>query len=165
MTCRSRLTGINHPDSLDKERLDSALIELAAFSSIIKQHNLPLEWDWIDKVTMDLGEQIRRPAGGTMVIYDKNRDNYGYNQTIPTQVDNFTINLMKKNATGKYVVGQVVDSCNFTIHFTFTIPMGTTVDVPQDAGFEYKARRAVYRLRRYLGPLHPLQGYVRRGRC
>lgn len=133
-----KLTGINHPDSLDKERLDSALIELASFSSIIKQHNLPLEWDWIDKVTMDLGEQIRRPAGGTMVIYDKNRDNYGYNQTIPTQVDNFTINLMKKNATGKYVVGQVVDSCNFTIHFTFTIPMGTTVDVPQDAGFEYK---------------------------
>lgn len=133
-----KLTGINHPDSLDKERLDSALIELASFSSIIKQHNLPLEWDWIDKVTMDLGEQIRRPAGGTMVIYDKNRDNYGYNQTIPTQVDNFTINLMKKNASGQYVTGQVVDSCNFTIHFTFTIPLGTTVDVPQDAGFEYK---------------------------
>ncbi|MBR3408562.1 MAG: hypothetical protein IKG86_06945 [Paludibacteraceae bacterium] len=133
-----KLTGINHPDSLDKERLDSALIEMASFSSIIKTHNLPLEWDWIDQVTMDLGEQIRRPAGGTMVIYDKNRDNYGYNQTIPTKVDNFTINLMKKNASGQFVTGQVVDSCSFTIHFTFTIPMNTTVSIPEDAGFDYK---------------------------
>ena len=75
----------------------------------------------VQRVTLDLGEQRRRPAGNTMVVYDKNRDSYGYNQTIPTAVDNFTINLMKKNAAGQYVVGQVVDSCDFKIHFTFTL--------------------------------------------
>ena len=133
-----KLKGINHPDSLGKERLDSALIDVASFSSIIRQHNLPLEWDWIDKVTLDLGEQIRRPAGNTMVIYDKNRDSYGYDQTIPTEVDNFTINLMQKNSAGQFVVGNVVDSCSFVIHFTFTIPNGQKVDVPSDAGFDYK---------------------------
>ena len=133
-----KLTGINHPDSLGKERLDSALIEMASFTSVIQQSNLPLQWDWIDQVTLDLGEQIRRPDGNTMVIYDKNRDNYGYGQTIPTEVDNFTINLMNKNSAGQFVVGQVVDSCDFVIHFTFTIPAGEIVDVPEDAGFAYK---------------------------
>ena len=133
-----KLKGINHRDSLDKERLDSALIETASFNSIIKTNNLPLEWDWIDQVTLDLGEQIRRPAGNTMVVYDKNRDNYGYNRNIPTAVDKFTINLMAKNAAGQYVVGQVIDSCNFVIHFTFTVPEGRQVDIPEDAGFKYK---------------------------
>lgn len=128
-----KLKGINNPDSLDKERLDSALIEMASFTSVINTHNLPLEWDWIDQVTLDLGSQIRRPAGNTMTIYDKDRDNYGYNQQIPTRVRDFTINLMK-NATP----GQVIDSCNFTIHFTFTIPAGQTVTVPPDAGFDYR---------------------------
>lgn len=132
-----KLKGINDPDSLDKERLDSARISMASFRSIIKQHNLPLEWEWIDKVTLDLGNQLRRPAGNTMTIYDKTRDNYGYNQTISTDVDHFTITLMKKNSAGQYVIGQVIDSCNFTIHFTFTIPAGTEVLVPEDAGFEY----------------------------
>ncbi len=133
-----KLTGINHPDSLAKERLDSALIEIASFSSIISQNNLPLKWEWIDSVTLDLGEQIHRPARNTMVVYDKYVDNYGYDQTIPTKVDNFTINLMKKNSAGQYIVGQVVDSCNFTIHFTFTIPKDTIVEIPKDAGFNYK---------------------------
>ena len=45
---------------------------------------------------------------------------------------------MKKNTAGQYVVGQVVDTCNFVINFTFTIPAGLQVDVPSDAGFEYK---------------------------
>ena len=133
-----KLKGINHPDSLDKERLDSALIETASFNSIINTNNLPLEWEWIDQVTLDLGDQIRRPAGNTMVVYDKNRDNYGYNRNIPTAVDKFTINLMAKNAAGQYVLGQVIDSCNFVIHFTFTVPAGRQVDIPEDAGFKYK---------------------------
>ena len=133
-----KLKGINHRDSLAHERLDSALIETASFSSVIKTHNLPLRWEWIDRVTLDLGDQIRRPAGSTMVVYDKNRDSYGYGQNIPTAVDQFTINLMAKNAAGQYIIGQVVDSCDFTVHFTFTIPNGTTVTLPDDASFDYK---------------------------
>lgn len=128
-----KLTGINHPDSLGKERLDSAMIEVASFTSVIQTNNLPLEWEWIDSVTLDLGAQLRRSAGNTMVIYDKNRDSYGYGQTIPTNVDQFTINLMKGTTPGA-----VIDSCNFTIHFTFTIPDGVVVTVPEDAGFDYK---------------------------
>ena len=133
-----KLTGINSAENLDNERLDSALIDKASFSSFIRQNNLPLEWEWIDRVTLELGEQIHRPAGNTMVVYDKARDNYGYNRNIPTEVDHFTINLMKKNSAGQYVVGQVVDSCDFKINFTFTIPNGREVVIPEDAGFDYK---------------------------
>lgn len=132
------LTGINHPDSLNKERLDSARIKLASFTSVIKQENMPLEWDWIDQVTLDLGEQIQRKKGNTVVIYDKTRDHYGYGQTIPIKVDDFTINLMKKNASGQYVVGQVVDTCKFVLHVTFTVPDGTTVTIPSSANLSYK---------------------------
>ena len=133
-----KLTGINSAENLDNERLDSALIDKASFSSFIRQNNLPLQWEWIDRVTLELGEQIHRPAGNTMVVYDKARDSYGYNRNIPTEVDHFTINLMKKNSAGQYVVGQVVDSCDFKINFTFTIPNGREVVIPEDAGFDYK---------------------------
>jgi len=128
-----KLTGINKSATLNDERLDSALIEMASFSSIINTHNLPLEWDWIDMVTLELGEQIKRPAGNTMTVYDKNVDHYGYGQNIPTKVDNFTINLIKDG-----IVGQVIDSCNFIINFYFTVPLGQTVLIPEDAGFDYK---------------------------
>ena len=133
-----KLTGINSAENLNNERLDSALIDKASFSSIIRRNNLPLEWEWIDQVTLKLGDQLHRPAGDIMVVYDKNRDHYGYNQNIPTEVDHFTINLMKKNAAGQYVVGEVVDSCDFKINFTFTVPAGQEVEIPENAGFDYE---------------------------
>ncbi len=133
-----KLTGINSAENLNNERLDSALIDKASFSSIIRRNNLPLEWEWIDQVTLKLGDQLHRPAGDIMVVYDKNSDHYGYNQNIPTEVDHFTINLMKKNAAGQYVVGEVVDSCDFKINFTFTVPVGQEVEIPENAGFDYE---------------------------
>ena len=135
-----KLKGINKPDAAGNldERLDSAYIDLASFASLIKTKNdLPLPWEWIDKVTLDLGEQIDRPAGNTMVVYDKTKDNYNYGQTIPTQVDNFTINLMKyKNMTPSAT--NIIDSCKFFVHFTFTVPGGTDLTIPANSGFEYK---------------------------
>ena len=133
-----KLTGINEAENIMGERLDSALIDTASFSSYIKTYNLPLEWEWIDSVTLELGEQINRPERNTMVVYDKNRDHFGYEQEIPTVVDHFTINMMKKNSAGQYITGSVVDSVSFKINFTFTIPTGKTVTVPKDAAFDYK---------------------------
>ena len=69
------LTGINDKDSVlaGKERLDSALIDMASFASTITRNGgLPLDWEWIDSVTLDLGNQINRPAGNVMTVYAKN---------------------------------------------------------------------------------------------
>ena len=140
-----KLNGINNPDSLGKERLDSALIEVASFASTIRTKNgLPLQWEWIDKVTLDLGDRVHRPTGNTMTVYEKNNPDFAeyneYGQRVETNVDNFSIVLMKKlhpSGIAEYV-NNVVDSVQFMVHFTFTIPLGTTVTVPKEAGFDYQ---------------------------
>lgn len=135
-----KLTGIN--DATMSERIDSALISNATFSSIIIPENLPLEWEWIDEVKLDLGEQIHRPSGNVMVVYKKGDSNAGYNQSIPTSVDNFTICMMKdrnldpKKDQLKYA-SNVLDSCSFGVDFTFTVPLGKQVEVPPTAKFRY----------------------------
>lgn len=140
-----KLNGINHPDSIGKERLDSALIEVASFASTIRtKNNLPLQWEWIDRVTLDLGTRVHRPAGNTMVVYDKTDPNFSqynaYGQRVETNVDNFSIVLMKNlhPTTLPEYVTNVVDSVQFMVHFTFTIPNGQVVNVPKDAGFDYQ---------------------------
>ncbi|MBO5618398.1 MAG: hypothetical protein J5902_00250 [Paludibacteraceae bacterium] len=137
-----KLNGIN--DAIDNERLDSARIENASFASIINPDNLPLEWEWIDTVSLDLGTQINRPAGNTMVVYKKG-DTGGYNQSITTDVDNFSLSMMKnrslnpKTDWAKYD-NNVIDSCAFKVNFTFTIPDGQKVEIPSNAKFRYDLR-------------------------
>ncbi|MBO6306216.1 MAG: hypothetical protein J6M55_01785 [Paludibacteraceae bacterium] len=132
-----KLKGINESGSLSEERIDSALVEVASFASTIKRiGGLPLEWAWIDRVTLDLGKQISRPAGNTMTVYTKG-DGYGYTNSIPTPVDNFTI-VMMKDRNGKPSNSNVIDTCAFDIHFYFTIPADTSFTVPQSAAFSYK---------------------------
>ena len=134
------LKGVNK--ELGGERLDSALIDMASFQSVInKKNGLPLKWEWVDGVTLELGAQIKRPKGNTMQVYTKgDADDYG--TPIETVVDNFVISLMKKQLNPKTDQSlydyNVIDSCTFYINFTFTVPEGTTVDVPKDAGFEYQ---------------------------
>ena len=142
-----KFKGINHPDSLLKERIDSARIEMASFASTIVGENLNLEWDWIDSITLDLGAQISRNDGNVMTVYTK-RDPQGanYGTKINTDVDNFSLCLMKNRNLDpnniydipKYTDPQnILDSCLFKINFTFTIPDGTTVTIPDNAKFDY----------------------------
>lgn len=139
-----KLSGINEPYSVLGERLDSALIELASFTSRIETNHLPLRWEWIDRVSIDLGPQVTRPAGNLMTVYDKNRDTdpdiYNYGKEVPMSVDNFSIVMMKdRNPKGGWAAYQynVVDTCLFHIYFTFTIPNGVELIIPTDAEFEY----------------------------
>lgn len=132
-----KLSGINNPDSLGKERLDSAWIEHANFASTIQAiDGLPLDWKWIDKVTLDLGSQIRRAKGHVMTVYQKG-EGYNFGDSIPTDVDDFSICLMK-NLNFPPHFTNVIDSCQFNIQFTFTIPEDTSFAVPADAAFAYK---------------------------
>ena len=135
-----QLNGINTSGSLDSMRIDSAFVELASFTSTISPIDLPLNWEWIDKVTLDLGPQINRSSGNTMTVYDKTKDSYGYNQTIPTSVDNFSLVLMKNRfpkSLSEYL-NNVVDTCEFAAHFTLTIPAGQKVSIPTTAKFNYQ---------------------------
>lgn len=136
-----KLNGINKDE--DHERLDSALIKNASFVSTIQRNSsLPLKWEWIDKVTIELGEdEFTRAAGNELVVYDKQRNrNYGYGRNIPIVVDEFSLCLMKnKNAKqlAQYL-NNVKDSCDFIIKYQITIPTSAgEVYIADDAAFDY----------------------------
>lgn len=133
------LKGINK--EMGGDRLDSALIEMARFTSQIQTQNMDLNWDWIDEVNIELGAQVNRPAGNTMVVY-KRGESGGYGQDINTDIDAFTICLMKnRNLDPKnwslYEINNVIDTCTFYINFKFTIPTGQTAVVSPGGGFDY----------------------------
>ncbi|MBR4431632.1 MAG: hypothetical protein IKS76_00360, partial [Paludibacteraceae bacterium] len=113
-----KLKGINNDKT--EERLDSAWIDDSKFTSKLTTSSFDIQWDWIDTVIMDLGDQITRPAGHTMVLYTKG-DAGGFNVPIDTKVDHFTLNMMKnKNKSPQDYA--VYDSTTFHVHFVFTIP-------------------------------------------
>ena len=136
-----KLKGIN--DVLGDERLDSAQIITASFFTALNKSNFDIEWDWIEKVTLDLGDQIERPAGKIMTVYDKSAGDTGdFNQKIETAVDNFTLILMKnrnldpKRDYDKYT-GNVVDQTNFIVKMTFKIPEGKSVTINSNSKLNY----------------------------
>lgn len=133
-----KLDGINNKDSLHSERIDSAYIDRAGFASTIQAINgLPLDWNWIDKVTLDLGAQMKRNSGSnTMTVYQKG-DKYGYGDSIPINVEDFYLTLME-DPTQPASYTNVIDTCKFDVHFTFTIPANMEIEMPQNAAFQYK---------------------------
>lgn len=137
-----KLKGIN--DDKNYQRIDSAMIKNAKFeSSIGKAGGLPLEWDWIDKVVLHMDEKnFNREGGNDIVVYSKG-DGYGYSKPIPSNIDEFTLNLMKDKDPSKpeLYYGNAIDSCKFMIKMTMTIPQEAgVVTVPKGAGFEYRLR-------------------------
>ncbi len=132
-----RLSGIN--DDVSNERLDSVLVKNANFISNISQQDLPLEWEWIDEISLELSDNFSRPQGKVMPVYKKG-DGKGYNTDIHILVDEFLLNLMKDKKPSDYE-HNVESECNFTIHFDFTIPTEAgEVYVPDDAAFNYNLK-------------------------
>lgn len=136
-----KLNKIN--DVLGDERLDSAQILTASFYTTLSTSNFNIQWDWIEKVTLDLGDQIERKNGKLMTVYDKNAgDTGGFNQKIETAVDDFTLILMKnrhlnpKTDYEKYA-GNVINETNFKVYLTLNIPVGESVTISQASKLSY----------------------------
>ncbi len=134
-----KLKGINQ--DIDAQRIDSALIKNASFTSkITSVGNSPIKWEWIDKVEINLDTtNFYRPAGNVVTVYQKG-NGYGYNQDIPVNIDEFYINLMKnKNPQSwKDYINNVTDSCTFDITVFVTVPTSAgTASIPSTAAFQY----------------------------
>ena len=134
-----KLNGINNDQN--RQRIDSALINNAKFvSNITAMGDLPLKWEWIEKVELKLGESIHRPAGNIVTVYTKG-DGYGYNQNIGVTIDEFSLNLMKNKEpqTWQEYSNNVVDTCNFEIMMHIVVPSSANVvQIPSTAAFQYK---------------------------
>ena len=136
-----KLTGIN--DALGNERMDSAQILEASFFSTLTTQNFNIDWNWIEKVTLDLGAQISRPAGNVMTVYDKSQGDTGdFGTAIKTGIDNFTLCMMKnrnlnpKTEYDKYS-GNVLDTTTFHVCLTIKIPTGESVTISSGSKLNY----------------------------
>ena len=136
-----KLDGINQDES--HQRIDSVLVKNARFvSNIGVTGGLPLEWEWIDKVDLALGDNFHRANGDILTIYERG-DGYGYNEDIQINVDNFSLDLMKnKNPLRPAAYwGNVVDTCGLVVTMYVTIPSSAgQLEIPEDAGFSYELR-------------------------
>lgn len=125
----------------DDERIDSMQVSLASFSSLVDITDFPLEWNDIQSIQLILSEQVTRPQGNTVSIYDKARDagHGGFGQNIPIDVDNFTICLLKDRTqpvTCNHTV-ESLDSVGLKIRFNLCIPSGRTITINPQSAFHY----------------------------
>ncbi|MCQ2342749.1 MAG: hypothetical protein MJZ75_04565 [Paludibacteraceae bacterium] len=131
---RLQLDHIN--SDINQERIDSVQVSNAKFTSVVNVTELGLQWGWIDAVEVELGDQFTRRAGNMLTLYSKG-DGYNYGDSIPANIDQFTVNLMKDKGQPASA-GNVIGYCDFTFHFTFTIPTGQPVTIQKDqSAFDY----------------------------
>ena len=130
------LNGINK--DVNDERMDSASIINAMFTSVIKNQALPLHEEWVSNVQFYLGDEFHRPEGKIVDICKPG--DFHYNANVPITIDRFILDLMKIHNPSDYYhyKGNAKDTCHITIKFTFTIPAGTpTFTIPSNAAYLY----------------------------
>ena len=131
---RLELQDVN--DDLSEERIDSALIKNAWFTSRIGRTSLPLEPGWIDSIVLVLiPDDFRRPTGIHLPIVGKKGD-FAYNKNIRIDVDQFTLDLLKDHSKGPGD-DNVQDYCDLQINFYFTLPKGKKVQITPAARYNY----------------------------
>lgn len=132
-----KLKNVNGKEDQRDERIDSALIENAMFTSIVGRTSLPLPEEWVDRVEIVLGKEFKRNAGKTITVCS---NNFEYDKRIPINVDQFMLNLMKNQHPyypDEYLFN-VYDSCHLQINFYFTPPVGSKKQIPATARYNYK---------------------------
>ena len=140
-----KLDGINHPDSIGKQRLDSAMIDSASFVSTININNgMTLDWNYVERIVLKLGNRVHPIDGSdSMLIYEKGNPAFAqytqFGDKIDTRLRDFSIVLMKNLHPSSLIeyLTNVVDSVEFTVNFTVNIPSGQSVKVPKKSGFDY----------------------------
>lgn len=118
------LDSLNKPKHLDDERFDSILIQSATFTNTITE-NLSMNWDWVDKIQIQLGSDFTTTYGSLITVYDKHTgpEDADFNTPIPTTISNFSINLMK-DRTAKPDNTNVKQDVELTILLTLSVPSG-----------------------------------------
>lgn len=130
----------------EEERFDSILLDYILLSSKINQRDMNLDWKWVDSVIINLGPQCYRAAGHNYVVYRKDDDRfpeYGFGKSIPSNVDNFSICLMKDRTlkpginTLEEFNTNVVDTVKMQLGFYVTVPRDTKLTIGSNAAILY----------------------------
>ena len=149
-----KFSGVNEEGSNNENRIDSAYIDYAQFVSTIGRQDLPLEWEWIDSVVLDMGDQIEC-ANKVRTVYRREDAVNDYGQPLETNLENFKIMLMK-DLSIKPRPDNVYPGCNMKVHFMFTIPASAgEIVVPRTAAFQYNIKLADARWKAIWGYFTP----------
>lgn len=125
----------NVNDDLDNERIDSMLVQSAKFTSTLDVKNLPIEWEWVERIELGLGQAFSCKNGKRVTIYDyhDDRGKYNYTDSIPINLNDFSINLMKDREK----IGEVTNKVTYVLYFYFTVPTGKTLTIAPDATLDF----------------------------
>lgn len=129
---------------LAQERVDSFLISEATLMSMLTKSNLDeLSWDWIDNITLHLGDQFSSTQGRDITIYDKTANNGGFGKPIFTKVKDFSLCFMQNrnlNPTtdplDKYN-DNVINTWDLSATIALTVPQGQSF-TPSDGSLTYQ---------------------------
>lgn len=123
---------LNMNDVFDEERIDSAYIAAASFTSRIT-HNFALEPEYIKRINLRLPKNIHRAAGNVISLPVKD---FAYGNDVTIVVDDFILDLMKDhNATPSNT--NVINTVTFTVDFYVRVPAGHDVPINSTSSFTY----------------------------
>ena len=135
-----KFNGVNETGTTNENRIDSAYIDYAEFVSTVNRTNLPLNWEWIDSVVLDMGDQIECEDKVRTVYRRGEAADYG--TPLQTNLGAFKIMLMK-NRDFPPRIDNVYPGCNMKVHFMFTIPASAgKIEIPSTAAFNYNIKLA-----------------------
>lgn len=129
---------------LAQERVDSFLISEATLMSMLTKSNLDdLSWDWIDNITLHLGDQFTSTQGRDIIIYSKTANNGGFGKPIFTKVKDFSLCFMLNrdldpttDPLDKYN-DNVINTWNLSATIALTVPQGQSF-TPSDGSLTYQ---------------------------
>ena len=115
------------------QRLDSAQLDTANFTVQLTKENFDdLDWNWIDSITLDWGENIKGVDKRVEVLYAKS-DGGSAADKMYLNLKNVTLDLVKDHAQGASSTN-VLDSVTLVARVKYTIPDDTHVRITSGAG-------------------------------
>ena len=116
----------------DYQRVDSVIIRHAGFTSIFTQNKFNLPWEDISSVELFLSDNFR----GIGPILTLPIGEYGYDQEIPINLDNFNLILMKDPSLPSSG-DNIEDTIHLSIRFTFDLKNDFTIYNDQYIGYDF----------------------------
>ncbi|MGN0236097.1 MAG: hypothetical protein ACI4BD_07315 [Paludibacteraceae bacterium] len=119
--------GINN--ELTNERLDSISITEALLGAYLQAKDLPFDFDWIDTISMEFGEEFRFNGDHRFLLYAKDPNitqDVDFGTKIPIDLQRFVLDLVEDH-TQPVGNTNVVNASTMQVHIVLTVPE----DAPQ----------------------------------
>ncbi len=117
---------------LSNERFDSIILAQAQLTSLFTKSGLSeLSWDWIETITLHLGDQVYSPKGKDITIYTKGQQG-DFGHTFTVDLSDYSLCLMKErhlpqDATLDDYNNNVVKTWSFNATVVINIPQGQSL--------------------------------------